>query len=239
MFRLTGLVIILGCVVPHVIFSGPFDLSVIDTPKAYTSYKGDLRLDFTVYEDGGLLGSAVLSITDFAFLGVYFDLGRVIGRGDIVWNQPGVLARFLISDGSRMLPAIAIGYSYFMIGETTKVDGVTVNGLYLVATHGFFLFGNEQSFSYGIRYPVVPLDYSELGNTTIFFGMDFELSPAFGMKTEIENIHFDEGRLSETFFNLSFNLNIIDMLSIGFALKYSPSIESVIRQLGIGYTTQF
>jgi hypothetical protein len=142
-----------------------------------------------MYDRGGILGSAVLAISDFAFLGVYFDIGQMIGSDEVKWNQPGVLARFLISDGSRFLLPVAVGYSYFMKGEINKVDGVTVNGLYIVASQSYFLFGYEQSLSFGFRYPIVPLDYSKPENLTLFFGTDLEVSPSFGIKGEIENIH--------------------------------------------------
>jgi len=145
---------------PVFLFSGPYDLNVIDTPKTYISYKGDLQFDFSMYDRGGILGSAVLAIADYAFLGVYFDIGQMIGSEEVKWNQPGVLARFLVSDGSTFLPPIAIGYSYFMKGDINKVDSVTVNGIYIVASQTYFLFGNEQSVTFGLRYPIIPLNFS-------------------------------------------------------------------------------
>jgi hypothetical protein len=226
-------------IVPGHLFAGPYDLNVIDTPKTYTSYKGDLRFDFSMYDRGGILGSAVLAISDFAFLGVYFDIGQMIGSDEVQWNQPGVLARFLISDGSRFLLPVAIGYSYFMKGEINKVDGVTVNGLYIVASQNYFLFGYEQSLSFGLRYPIIPLDYSKPENLTIFFGTDLEVSPSFGIKGEIENIHFEQDRWSETYYNFSFDFNVVDLITLALEFKYSPSINRMIRLLKIGYITQF
>lgn len=232
--------LILFCTVaPFSLYAGPYDLNLIDTPKTYTSYKGDMRFDFTMYDQGGILGSAVLAITDFAFLGVYFDVGHVIGSEELEWNQPGVLARFRISDGSTVFPPIAIGYSYFMRGDINKVKGITVNGLYIVASHDFFLVGNEQSFSFGMRYPIIPLSYSSPENFSIFFGTDIAFSPVFGMKGEIENIKFSKDWWYETYFNFSFDFNIIDLISLSLELKYSPSISTIIRLLRIGYTTQF
>lgn len=225
--------------VPRALLSGPYDLNLIDTPKTYTSYKGDLRFDFSMYDRGGVLATAVLSITDYAFLGIYFDIGQMIGSEEVNMNQPGVLARFLISDGSTSFPPIAIGYSYFMKGDVNKVDGVTVNGLYIVASESYFLFGNEQSFSFGLRYPIIPLDYAKPENLTIFLGTDIAFGPAFGIKGEIENIHFSEERWSETFYNFSFDFNIVDVVFIALEFKYSPSIDKMIRLLRIGYTTRF
>ena len=31
--------------------AGIYDLNIIDVPKAYTGYRGDLHFDFTVYDD--------------------------------------------------------------------------------------------------------------------------------------------------------------------------------------------
>ncbi len=219
--------------------AGIYDLNIIDTPKAYTGYHGDLHFDFTVYDDGGILTSGILSIADWAFLGIYFDIGKFIGSGAMSFNQPGVLARFLLSDGAGSLPAIAIGYSYFMKGEEGKVDDTVVAGPYLVVSHYFFLFRTEQNLSWGLRYPFIPISYSDPENITFFIGTDVELSPGFSLKGEIENVHFVQGRWQENYYNLGFDFNIIDLLSIMFELKYSPSVDVLERNLTIGYFTQF
>lgn len=225
--------------VPHTLFSGPYDLNVIDTPKAYTSYRGDLRFEFTMYDQGGILFSSILSISDYAFLGVYFDLGQFIGSDEIKWNQPGVLARFLLSDGSTMLPPIAIGYSYFMVGDVNKIDNITVNGIYIVASQRYFLFGADQDISYGLRYPIIPLDYSKPENISFFLGTDIEFSPSFSFKMEMENFHFSEDRFSEIFYNFGFDLSVLDLISLSLEFKYSPSISRTVRLLKIEYVTQF
>ncbi|MFW6138783.1 MAG: hypothetical protein ACOC7U_06400, partial [Spirochaetota bacterium] len=213
--------------------------NIIDTPKAYTSYKGEMRFEFSMYDRGGLLGSAMLAISDYAFLGIYFDIGQMIGSEEVRWNQPGVMARFLVSDGVALLPPIAVGYSYFMKGSENKIGDNLVNGFYVVASSSYFLFGGEQNFSYGFRYPIMPLHYSKPENATLFLGTDIELSPEFSVKGEIENIHFSQERWDETYYNLGFSFNIVDLISISIDFKYSPSIDRMIRLLNIGYTTQF
>jgi len=225
--------------VPIFIYSGQFDLNIIDTPKAYTSYKGDLKFDFFMYDNGGVLGSTTLAITDYIFLGVYFDAGQLIGSEEVKINQPGVLARFLISDGTGYIPPIAVGYSYFMKGDVSKVNDVIVNGIYIVSSQNYFLFGNEQNLSYGIRYPIIPLDYSHPENITLFVGTDISISPEFSIKGEIENIHLLKSRGAETFCNFSVDYNIGDLIALSLEFKYSTSINRVARLLRIGYATQF
>jgi len=221
------------------LFGGANDLSIIDTPKTYASYKGEVRFDFTIYDMGGILSSATLGLSEAFFLGVYFDVGQLIGSEEAQVAQPGVLARFRITDGSTFMPPIAIGYGYFMKGEVNKVDGVTVSGFYAVASAGYFLFGNEQTFVYGLRYPIVPFDYSKPENMSVFIGTDIELSPSFGVKAEIENIRFEKDWWEETFYNFGFAFNVVDVLAIAIEFKYSPSIDRIVRLLRIGYSTQF
>jgi hypothetical protein len=234
---LIGLLIVVGVGAPA--FAGHEDLNLIDTPKTYTSYKGEIHFDFTMYDMGGILTGATLGLSDYFFLGVYLDIGQLIGSEEAQFNQPGVLARFLVSDGSTFLPPIAIGYSYFMKGEVNKVNGVTVSGLYVVGSARYFFLRNEQSFTYGIRYPIVPIEYSRPENFSIFLGTDLELSPSFGVKAEIENIRFVNDWWRETFYNLAFGFNVIDVLTLSLEIKYSPSIDRLVRLLRIGYTTQF
>lgn len=225
--------------VPLFSLAGPYDLNVIDTPKTYTSYKGELHFDFTMYDRGGILGSAVLSISDYAFLGVYFDVGQMIGSEEMEWEQPGVLARFLLSDGSRIFPPLAVGYSYFTKGEVNKVSGDTVNGFYIVSSLRYYLFGFEQGLSYGFRYPIIPLDFSKPENLSLFLGTDLSFSPSFGMKGEIENVYFSEDRWDEIFYNFSFDFYVAEFISFSLEFKYSPSIDRMVRLLRIGYMTQF
>ncbi len=224
---------------PATLFCGENDFNVIDTPKTYMSYRGDMHFDFTMYDGGGVIGSATLSISDFVFLGIYFDIGNIIGSNELEWNQPGVLARFLISDGSGTIPQIAIGYSYFMKGGISKINGTLINGLYCVASQTYFLFGNQQTFYYGLRYPVVPLNYSRLKNLSLFISTDIILSPQFSVKGEVENIFFDTRRWDEVYYNLALSMNIVDMITLSLEFKYSPSIDRFIRLLSIGYITQF
>jgi len=237
--RLFFLMIFLCLLAPAIGWSGQNDFNVIDTPKTYTSYRGDMRFNFSMYDGGGVLGSAILSISDYAFLGVYFDIGKLIGSNGIEWNQPGVIARFLVSDGTTAMPPIAIGYSYFMKGDISKVDGITVNGIYIVSSQSFFLFGSEHNLSYGIQYPVVPLSYSRLENVTLFVGTDIEVSPQFSVKGEIENIFLSRKRWNEVFYNFSVDFDIADLISLSFECKFSPSINRFVRMLSIGYMTQF
>jgi len=222
-----------------VLHPGSFDLNVIDTPKAYTPFRGDMQFSFSIYDGGGILTSGILAISDYAFLGIYFDAGNFIGSGEVKLNQPGVLARFLLSDGSSALPPIAIGYSYFMRGDLCKVNGIIVNGLYVVASYNYYLFRNEQSLSYGLRYPIIPFSYSDPENLTFFVGTDVELSPEFSINGEIENIRFAQGRWSDVYYNIGVNFNIVDLVSIALECKYSHSIDKMVRHLVIGYFTQF
>ncbi|UCB46977.1 MAG: hypothetical protein JSV25_06045 [Spirochaetota bacterium] len=230
---------IILCMVPVTLLSGPYSLNVIDTPTTFISYKGDLNFDFTMYDNGGILGAGTLAVSDYILLGLYFDVGRLIGSDDVQFYQPGVIAKFLISDGSGVIPPIAIGYSYFMTGDVHRVDGQVVNGIYIVASQSFFLFENEQYFYFGLRYPIIPLSYSHPRNINLFLSTDFMLTPEFSVKGEIENIHFSENRGNEIFYNLGFELNIVDLVTLGLDLKYSPGINRVVRLLKIGYTTQF
>lgn len=233
------LIFILIFLLSFPLFAGQNDYNIIDTPKAYTSYKGDMRFEFSMYDDGGVLGSATLAISDFAFLGVYFDLGRLIGSREVAWNPPGVVARFLLSDGSTALPPIAVGYSYFMKGELSKVNGAIVNGIYIVASQSYFFLGYEQMLNYGLRYPVMPVEYSKPENLSFFLGTDLEISPEFSIKTEIENIHFGESKWPLTFYNFGVTFNVAELISLSFEFKYSKSIDRVVRMLNIAYLSQF
>ncbi len=236
----TALFALLLAVLPAACFGGAYDLNIIDTPKAYTPYRGDMQFRFSVYDQGGILTSALLGVSDYAFLGIYFDAGRFIGSREVQMSPPGVQARFLITDGmTTALPALAVGYSYFMKGEASKVDGVIVSGLYLVASHRYFLFRNEQNFSYGLRYPVIPFSYAQPENITVFAGTDIELSPAFSLKAEMENVRFVRDTWEEVFYNFGFSFNILELVSLDMELKYSPAMDTLIRHLTIGYYTQF
>ena len=47
------------------------------------------------------------------------------------------------------------------------------------------------------------------------------------------------GPIDDPNYNLGFELNVVDLVTLGLDLKYSPSINRVVRLLKIGYTTQF
>lgn len=126
-----------------------------------------------------------------------------------------------------------------MRGEMGKERGIIVNGFYVVVSQHYFLFNSEQNLSFGFRYPVIPFDYSDPKNITFFIGTDIELSPAFSLKGEMENIYLKQERWPEIFYNVAVDFNIVDLVSIDLEFKYSPSLGKMVRQLSIGYYTRF
>jgi hypothetical protein len=231
--------LILFLFLPAGLFAGSLDHNIIDTPKAYVPYRGDLSFGFSVYDGGGILTSTSLSVSDYALLGIYFDAGNFIGDERVSVSPPGVIARFLITEGTYAFPAVALGWSYFMKGEAAKVDDTIVSGVYLAVSHRFYMFGNEQNFSYGARYPVVPLDRSDPENFSVFLGTDIEFSPAFSIQGEVENIRFVRDGWETVFYNFGFSFSMVEMVTLKLEFKYSPSIDDLVRHLTVGYHTQF
>ncbi|MES0491072.1 MAG: hypothetical protein ABUK01_13825 [Leptospirales bacterium] len=213
---------------------GALLLDLVDTPTAFTMYRGEFNIGIWGYDNGGILTRATIGLHDNIFLGVAFDIENLIGDDEVQFNIPGVLARIKITDGWDTFPLlVAVGYDAFYDALSQRanlppnVNSRLIYGPYLVITKPIYLFNQEQHFHFGVRLPVQPTFEPE--DTSLFVGIDIPIGPFVPM-FEVERVFFDANRLSETLFNIGFRYHLYEnfALELNFILNANAPASRIL-----------
>jgi len=218
-------------------FAQSKNVSVIDTPTAFTLGRGVYQIQAMVYGGGGVELKASVGLIKNLYLGVSFDVQHLIGFETPQVNIPGVVLKFKITDGWKNFPlAISFGYDSFYYGSEGLLEDRAVNeynkmiyGPYFVLTHTFFLFHSEQYLSFGVRLPVQP--YFIPNDTSYFLSLDIPLGNSFRIKGEIERVFWNFSRSTKWMFNFGIRYTYNDQLGIelGFMWQFDQPIDRVLR----------
>ena len=229
-----SILVVLSLLVFYKPAHGALLLDLVDTPTAFTMYRGEFNIGIWGYDNGGILTRTTLGVHDNIFLGVTFDVENLIGDDKVQFNIPGVLARIKITDGWDTFPLlIAVGYDAFYDAFNQKVYSVDninsrlIFGPYLVVTKPVYLFNQEQHFHFGIRLPVQPTYAPQ--DTSFFAGFDIPIGPFIPM-FEIERVFFDASRLSQTLFNVGFRYHLYEnfALELNFILNLDAPASRIL-----------
>jgi len=232
----TGFVLIaLLLFVPVVVF-GQMGLpsELIDIPTAYAMQRGDLSLDFRVYDGGGVLTKVQLGIVDMLSRGLSLSVDGLIGSGQlgIPMGRPGIIAKIRIVDEMTMKawPTIAIGYddseygNFFGKGVYGMVSKEFAMGKMFFHAHGGLnkpLGGGTESIVAGI-----------------FLGADFFFIPQFSLIAEIEPASRRDGAQFISY-NFGFQYMPIPNFRAGFFTKTRiGTVNSFIKEIHVGYITK-
>lgn len=86
-------------------------LELIDCPTAGTLDRGSFKTALHSYENGGLLGTIQVGISDRIMFGISYGGSNIVGTGPVDWNpKVGVNVRYRIIDETYGMPAFGIGY---------------------------------------------------------------------------------------------------------------------------------
>lgn len=216
---------------------------VVDTPTAYTIYRGIYEFYFTGYDSGGVEVKSFIGLHDNFFLGVSFDIQKAIGKDDPEPNIPGVIAKLKITDGWQRFPiSFTVGYDSFYIGGEGSTENYEnelnrmIYGPYFVVTKPIYLFQDEQHISAGIRVPTQPYYVPE--DTAYFISLDIPLGSSIIFKAEGERIYYDFSRHREWLLNLGLKYSYLNHLGIEFLVMFQKQ-DRANRMLRIQFSDQF
>lgn len=120
---------------------------LIDMPTAKILNSGQIQTQLRMYNNGGLLSSMSVGITDRFFMGISYGGEKIIGTGNINLNPlPCVRAGYLIFKELNLFPAILIGFNSQGYGAYNK----NLNR-YLIKCKGLYaVFSKNTSYLGGL-----------------------------------------------------------------------------------------
>lgn len=125
------------------LFANPLSaqpVELIDIPTAEVVDANHYSANFRLYQDGGILSRIIFGLGKRVNLGVSFDLVNFIGKKDVDFQRPELQLKFRFYDGSKNLPAFALGYDSqgYYYDSTTEKYRYPEKGVYLVASREIF-----------------------------------------------------------------------------------------------------
>jgi hypothetical protein len=208
---------------------------LIDIPTSYAMQRGDLSLDFRVYDRGGVLTKVQLGIVDMLSLGLSLSVDGLIGSVQlgIPMGRPGIIAKIRIVDEMtiKAWPTITIGYDdseygdFFGKGVYGMVSKEFAMGKMFLHAHG------------GINKPLGEGTESVVAG--IFLGADFFFIPQFALIGEIEPTSRKDGAQYISY-NFGFQYMPIPYFRAGFFMKtrIGSTGNSFIKEIHVGYITK-
>lgn len=120
-------------------------LALIDCPTAGTLDRGSFLTALHSYDNGGLLGTIQVGISERIMFGISYGGSNIIGTGPVDWNpKVGVNVRYRFIDETYGLPAFSVGFDGQGRGEYNRdLDRFLEKskGAYIVASKSFNFLG--------------------------------------------------------------------------------------------------
>jgi hypothetical protein len=153
-----------------------------------------------------------------------------------------------VEEGQTGKMGWAVGYDYFIEGEYGKTGNLdpafhgndVVYGVYSTFNLPFRLFGPGQSFSFGCRYPLVPLQMSKnFDDLTFFSGLDIPFNRELRWTLELEELSLNFTDYKRLMLNTGLRYVAGDLLGVSFNFRFLPGQNSLSRVIMIEYQNLF
>lgn len=226
------LVFMLFCVLP----AYSVDINCIDIPTAEVVDYSIGEIGIRLYNGGGTISRIIFAPFNRFNFGGSIDIDQLIGKQPLTVRDPKFYFKWRIFDGSKHLPALAIGYD----GQGYEYDPVSKKylqpekGLFLVFTSNIIIPGLFVDFGSNV------VKYMEENKTFAFLGVRYTIEDIVTLIIEYDNIGDSNLHKINAGFrvNVSENLNI-DLSFKNFSLEKDKFTEEVDRQVGVKYYYKF
>ncbi len=175
-------------------------LKLISMPTAGTLPKGTFTLETLLMNEGGLLPSFSIGVTDHLTLGVSFGIQEFIGTGSFKKNKsyPEVQIKYRVFEETETRPSILFGLDTqgrgeFLINRDRYEQKAM--GVYFVLSRNYEILGNL-GFHIGANKNLFETSDGD-DDVNLFFGFDRELNRSFSLMAEydfaINDNDYDDG----------------------------------------------
>jgi hypothetical protein len=210
----------------------------VPTPDNFT--RGALYSEFLMYDGGGVGLRLNVGIFDILSIGVAENFDHVIGTQPIHLNIPSAYIKFSFYE-PRQKFNYAFGFDSFAYGSNGSYlgpDGLpgTMYGFYFTTGRSYTVFRSRNIFSMGVRVPVLPNDFRNFTNSSLFMGATLGgkyIKTAF----TLENIYINFSRPSSILPSLLVRFYPVNGFEMGLTLQYQLYNDIVNRIFNLSYTT--
>tara|TARA_B100001964_G_scaffold198846_1_gene224802 strand:+ start:59 stop:826 length:768 start_codon:yes stop_codon:yes gene_type:complete len=166
-------------------------LKLVSMPTGGTLPKGTFAFETLLMNEGGVLPSFSLGITDHLTFGVSFGIQEFIGVGSFKKNKsyPEVQMKYRIYEETETRPSIVIGLDTQGRGKYLEDSGLEryeqkALGAYLVLSRNYKLLGNL-GFHIGVNKNLFENKDGD-DDINLFLGLDREINRSFSLLAEYD-----------------------------------------------------
>lgn len=222
----------------------PVSIGSVPTPNSPA--RGRFYGDTVLYETGGVHLRMVVGIFDVLGIGITENVDGLIGSGDVYLNIPGAYVKLqAIRNWNNF--NLSLGFDSFAFGNggslvvsnTDSSRPYTIYGFYAVGGWPYSAFGGPDEFSFGFRIPLLPNEFRDIANTSLFFGATLMIPRYIGLGFTLENIYLTMDRPDRILPSVIVTFMPAPQFKASLILQYDFFLNRLNRILSVGTEAMF
>jgi hypothetical protein len=218
-------------------------ISIGSVPTPNSPAKGKFYGDCIMYDGGGVNVRLIVGIFDFLGIGITENIDGLIGSESVNLNIPGAYVKAtLIKDWNHF--NLALGFDNFAYGKNgsflvTNSRPYSMYGFFATGGWHYSVFGGNDEFSFGLRIPLLPNEFRDITNTSLFLGMTASFPSFLSFGFTIENFYLTMNRFDQLLPSFIVTFAPAQQFKVSIILQYEIYTQRLNRILSLGYEELF
>lgn len=218
-------------------------ISIGSVPTPNCPARGKFYGDCVMYDSGGVGIRLIVGIFDVLGIGITENIDGLIGSDGVNLNIPGAYVKLnLIRDWNHF--NLALGFDNFAYGKNgsfivTNSRPYSMYGFYAAGGWHYSVFGGADEFTFGLRIPLLPNEFRDITNTTLFLGTTIVIPNYISFGFTLENFYLTMNRFDQILPSLIVSFAPSSQFKISIVLQYEFYTQKLNRILSLGYEALF
>lgn len=219
--------------------------SIGSVPTPFSLSRSKVFGEFAMYDSGGITARFVVGLFDIIDIGLSENLDGLIGSGDVNVNIPSAFLKVTILKNINNF-SWGFGFDTFAYGKNgtyystnTNVKPATIYGFYTSCAWNYSVFGGNDIFTIGLRSPLLPSDFRDIANSSLYLGATISAPNTFILGLTLENLYLSMNRGDRILPSVIFTLLPVPQFKFNFIVQYEFYSQKVNRIVSLGYENNF
>ena len=218
-------------------------ISIGSVPTPNSPVRGKFYGNCTMYDAGGVNFRLIVGIFDMLGIGITENIDGLIGSDGVNLNIPGAYVKLnIIRDLNNF--NLAVGFDSFAYGRNgsfivTNSRPYSMYGFYTAAGWHYSVFGGPDEFTFGFRIPLLPNEFRDITNTSVFMGATIIVPRFITFGFTLENFYLTLNRFDQILPSFIFTLTPTPEFTVSVVLQYEFYTQRLNRILTLGYEALF
>jgi hypothetical protein len=206
------------------------EIDIVNSPTAEVIDYGTGEISVRIYSYGGLISRFIFAPFNRINFGGSIDIEKFVGYETPEVHDPSFYMKWRIFDGTKVFPAVAIGYDGQGYKFVSTKYSLPAKGLFLVFSQN--VVAKKMFIDIGINFT----KYDESSKLLSFVSIRGSIEDIIKLGVEYENIN--EQKIQQV--NLLFKLCLSELINVDFIFVNVIDRDTKIeRQVRIGYLYKF